>query len=180
MPEKMLHQEFRFFASMDVRKRLEERLREFPGEQLIEIVVSAAERNTDLRKQLLHLTAKPKDLIAAGKRTVGQISRIKAGRRQLSAKAVSEKIESAIHQLNDIGRHSPDQAFELLCNLLATEEHIHGEVDDSYGYITDVFRGELLKSAAVLVRRVTNHSVLEKNHSRRLRIRSIRYRPDVH
>ncbi|RPI66887.1 MAG: hypothetical protein EHM43_10545 [Ignavibacteriae bacterium] len=145
---------------MTVLEKLAARLRDLPSDELVELLVRAAEENPKLKKELVDKTADVKDLTAAAKRGITALTKLDAETRILDASKISRKVEDLVRQIDRLGERAPNEAFALLCNLLGTEQHIHEEVDDSSGLITDAFRVTLMKSAARLVGRCHNNKML--------------------
>lgn len=145
---------------MTALEKLAARLRDLPSDELVELLLQAAESDPKLKKELVDRTADVKDLTAAAKRGITALTKLDADSRILDASKIAHKVEDLVRQIDRLGERAPNEAFALLCTLLGTEQHIHEEVDDSSGLITDAFRLTLMRSAARLVGRCHNNKML--------------------
>ena len=145
---------------MTALEKLAARLRDLPSDELVDLLLRAAEGNPKLKKELVDRTADVKDLTASAKRGITSLVKLNADTRLLDNRKIANKVEDLVRQIDRLGERAPNEAFTLLCTLLSTEQHIHEEVDDSSGSITDAFRITLMKSAARLAGRCQNTKTL--------------------
>ncbi|CAN5418603.1 hypothetical protein BH10BAC6_BH10BAC6_12880 [soil metagenome] len=125
---------------MTAQEKLTSRLNALPTEQLVQLLMHATKGNPALRKQLMFLTAETKELVAGVKRSITSLHKLDGSTKRLSASTIAFKVRDVVRAIARIAEQSADDAFALLCSLLTTEGPIHEEVDDSYGYVTDVYR----------------------------------------
>lgn len=145
---------------MTAQEKLTSRLNALPTEQLVQLLMHATKGNPALRKQLMFLTAETKELVAGVKRSITSLHKLDGSTKRLSASTIAFKVRDVVRAIARIAEQSADDAFALLCSLLTTEGPIHEEVDDSYGYVTDVFRGVLVGLAGSTVVRCRNEKML--------------------
>lgn len=62
-------------------------------------------------------------------------------------------MQRLVDNIAEVAEVSADDAFALCCALLYTEGHVHGQVDDSSGRISHVYRGTLLGLVRSIVHR---------------------------
>lgn len=142
--------------------RVAERLRELPSDVLADILLRLAKGDTDLKRELIALTADSKELVASVKRAIYVLGHSTAYYRRVYANRVLHRLDEIVIQIYKVSETSPKKAFELLCALLATEDHVQEHVDDSAGWVGAAYRVTMPKAAAAMTNRYQDEQHMAK------------------
>ena len=144
-------------------ERLTERLPEIPSDVLAAILLRLAQRDTDLRRELIALTIDSKELVANVKHAISVLRSSKAYYRRVYAATVVHRLDELVAQIQKVSETSPKHAFELLCSLIATEGHVLQYVDDSAGWVGHAYRVTMPKAAARIAHRYLDEEHMTKS-----------------
>lgn len=132
------------------RERLEQRLSELPSEVLAGVLLRHTKDKPELRRELMVKTSDADESASAVKRSIAGLRRSTAFYSYSQAKKLVRKLDDLVAQIQNVAESSPSTAFELTCQLLATEDHVQQNVDDSDGGVGDVYRRDLPNLAALI------------------------------
>ncbi len=143
-------------------ERLSQRLRELPSDVLADVLLKLTKGNPALKRELVALTSDSKEKVGAVKRAIAGMRRSKTFYDNHQARKLRDKLDVMLWQIDTIAKTAPSNAFELLCELHASEEHIDENVDDSMDVIGQIFRIFIPKLAASITARYRDDAHMTK------------------
>jgi|GEM_PF-6487833 len=143
-------------------ERLAERLKDVPSDVLADLLLKLTKGNPALKRHLVAITSDTQDLISAVKRGISGIKRSTTFYPYHQAHKVRTKLNTLVSNIDSIGKTKPSVAFELLCELHTCEDFVVQNVDDSSGFVGQIFKDDLPSIAASITSRYHDEAHIKK------------------
>ena len=127
-----------------------------------DLLIRYTKDNPELRRELVALTSDAKETAGTVNRVIAGLLRSTSFYSYTQARKLVNKLDDLVVQIQKVAQSSPSNAFEMVCDLLATEHHVAQNVDDSDGGVGDVYRSNLPKVAASIARRYDDYEHMAK------------------
>ncbi len=136
--------------------KLFQRLRNLPSDVLADILLDLTHDKPLLKNELVILTSDSTEITSTIKRSIAGLKRSTAFHDYSKAKKYKNKLEDILKQIASVSESSPAKAFELVCEFMTIDGVTLDNVDDSSGYVGDVFRVAAPALAAKIAMRNTD------------------------